>query len=60
MQPQQYAKAIVAGAVAALWALATAVADGKLTAVEIIGVVAAGVVAAGAVFQVPNATPPDS
>jgi hypothetical protein len=57
MQPQQYAKAIVAAATAGLGALATALADGKLTAVEIVGVIAVAVVAGGAVFTVPNAAP---
>ena len=58
MQPQQYAKAIVAGITAGGGALATALSDGKLTVIEIIGVVCAVVVAAGAVFTVPNGTAP--
>ncbi len=57
MQPQQYAKAIVAAVTAGGGALATALVDGKLTAAEIIGVVVVAVVAAGAVFTVPNAAP---
>lgn len=58
MSPQQYAKAIVAGVTAGGGALATAMSDGKLTTIEIIGVVCAIIVAAGAVFTVPNAAPP--
>lgn len=57
MSPQQYAKAIVAGVTAGGGALATALSDGKITVIEIIGVVCAVVVAAGAVFTVPNAAP---
>jgi hypothetical protein len=63
VSPQEYAKAIVAGVTAGGGALATALSDGKLTTVEIIGVVCVAVVAAGAVFTVPNAAssaPPDT
>jgi hypothetical protein len=57
VSPQQYAKAIVAGVTAGGGALATALADGKITTAEIIGVIVVTVVAAGAVFSVPNAAP---
>jgi hypothetical protein len=61
MAPAQYAKALAAGAVGLLGTLGASMADGDVTAAELIVSVGAALVAVATVFQVPNAplaTPP--
>lgn len=53
--PSQYMKAIVGGILAGLTALGTALTDGALDPVEIVGIVIAVVGTFGAVFGVQNA-----
>jgi hypothetical protein len=54
----QQAKALLAGLIALLSALAP-VLDGGLTTAELLGVAVAGLVAYGAVFELPNGASPD-
>lgn len=49
-----YAKAIVGAIIAALTALGTAVADGEISAAEVVGVLLAGMVTLAGVYQIPN------
>lgn len=49
-----YAKAVVGGIVAGLGALATALSDGAVDGVEVIGVVLAFIAGTGFVYSVPN------
>lgn len=52
-----YRKAIVAAAVAGLVALGAALADGDLSAAEVVGVLVAVLGGGGGVYAVPNSTP---
>jgi hypothetical protein len=52
-----YAKAILGAILAALTALSTALADGHLTAAEVVGVLIAGIVTLGGVYIIPNSKP---
>lgn len=58
MAPAQYAKALAAGAVGLLGTLGASMADGDVTAAELIVSVGAALVAVATVFQVPNAPAP--
>jgi hypothetical protein len=49
----QYAKALVAGAIAGLGSLSAAITDGHVSPVEWIAVASATLVAAAAVWQIP-------
>lgn len=55
-----YRKAIVAFVVPGLVALGAALADGRVTAVEVVGVLVAALGSSGAVYAVPNTAPPSS
>lgn len=57
MTPREYAKATTAAILAGLTALGTALADGNVTPVEIVGICVAVVATGGAVFGVTNADP---
>jgi len=58
MNPGLYAKALVGALIAGLGALAVALADNDVTSAEWVMVASATLVALGAVWAVPNATPP--
>lgn len=57
MTAAAYAKAVVGALVAGLTALATALADGNVTAAEAVTCVVAALVALGAVWATPNQPP---